>query len=106
LEIKSGMGEGRSVRTAGLADVEGHTRVALAAMPVIPVALHLEEDGGNLIGRGFDFLEADDVRALTRHPVLDFRVTCPDAVDVPGRDPSDWRAQPAVPRRGSPSARD
>ena len=47
-----------------LAHVQADARVALAAVPIAPVALHLAEGRGDLIGRGLDFLQADDVRAL------------------------------------------
>jgi hypothetical protein len=78
------MGEDGALRREGLADVQGHARVALAAVPVAPVALEAEERLGNLLGRGFDFLQADDVRAVALDPLLNLRVTRPDAVDVPG----------------------
>src|SRR4029077_20050727 len=69
-----------------LVHVQGDARVALLAVPVAPVALHAEESGRNLIGAGFDFLQADDVRAVARDPFFDLRVARPDAVDVPGGD--------------------
>jgi hypothetical protein len=68
------------------ADVEADAGVALAAVPVAPVAVEIEEQVGNLLGRGLDFLQADDVRTLPRDPFLDLRVPRPDAVDVPGGD--------------------
>jgi len=36
----------------------------------------------------FDFLQADDIRALTLDPFLDLRLPRPDPVDVPGGDPN------------------
>src|SRR5262249_59666911 len=69
----------------GLAHLQRDARVPLAAVEVAPVALHLAEGRGNLIGGRFDFLQADDVRALLRDPLLDLRLPRPDAVDVPGR---------------------
>jgi hypothetical protein len=67
-------------------DVQADTRIALAAVPVTPVAVEIEEELGDLIWCGLDFLQADDVRAIPRDPFLDLRVTRPDAVDVPGGD--------------------
>ena len=70
----------------GLAtDVEADARITPGAVPVTPVAVELEQQARYLVGCGFDFLQADDIRALARDPVLDLRVTSPDAVDVPGR---------------------
>src|SRR5712691_2546228 len=84
LVIEAGMRKGRSFRGERLADVEGDARVAFAAVPIAPVALHLAESGRHLIRGGFDFLQADDVRALVRDPVVDLCLTRPDTVDVPG----------------------
>ena len=78
------MGECRTLRCQSLGDVQAHARIALAAVPVAPVALHLAQGSGNLIGCGLDFLQADHIRALTFDPFLDLCVTRPDAVDVPG----------------------
>jgi hypothetical protein len=64
--------------------VEGDAGVSLAAVPITPVALHLAEGRRHLVGRGFDFLQADYIRALLRDPLVNLRVTRPDAVDVPG----------------------
>src|SRR5262249_18335920 len=50
------------------------------------VALHLAEGRRHAIGFDLDFLQADDVRALVRDPVLELRLPRPDAVDVPGGD--------------------
>jgi hypothetical protein len=83
LEVEIGMGEGGRVRREGVADVERDARVAFAAVPKAPVAVNAEERGGNLIGRRFEFLQADDVRALARDPFVDLRFTRPDAVNVP-----------------------
>jgi hypothetical protein len=58
--------------------------VAFAAVPVAPVAVETEECLGDLFGCGFDFLQADDVGAITLDPLLDLSVTRPDAVNVPG----------------------
>jgi hypothetical protein len=66
--------------------VKADAGVRLLAVPVAPVAVHAEEGGGNLIRGGFDFLQADDVRAVARDPFVDLRVARPDAVDVPGGD--------------------
>src|SRR5947208_1466507 len=80
------MDERRALGCRALRDMKAHARVAFAAVPVAPVALHLAEGRGHLIGAGLDFLQADDVRALALDPVLHFALPRPDAVDVPGRD--------------------
>lgn len=85
-EIEFRMGERRPLGGERLADVQGDARVAFAAVPVTPVALEIEEKRGQLLGSGFDFLQADDVRALVRDPFLNLRVSRPDTVDVPGGD--------------------
>ena len=85
-EVEGGVGKLRTFRRERLADVQADARVALAAVPVAPVALHLAEFRRNLIGGGFDFLEADDVRAIAFDPLDDLGVTRADAVDVPGGD--------------------
>src|SRR5262249_39492445 len=84
LVIEGGMREGWPIRCEGLAHPERDAGVALAAVPVTPVALHLAESRWNLIGGGLDFLQADDVRTLLRDPLLHLRQPRPDAVDVPG----------------------
>jgi hypothetical protein len=86
LVVEGGMCERGAIRDEGLADVKRDARVALAAVPVAPVALHLAQRGGHLVGGGFDFLQADNVRAVARDPVMNLRMTRPDAVDVPGRE--------------------
>jgi hypothetical protein len=58
--------------------------IAFATVPVAPVVFETEERFGDLFGGGFDFLQADDVGALTLDPLLDLSVTRPDAVNVPG----------------------
>jgi hypothetical protein len=80
------VGEERTLGRDGFADVERDARVALTSVPVAPVALDLAEDKWDLIGRGFDFLQANDVRALLLDPGLNLGVARPDAVDVPGGD--------------------
>ena len=95
LEVEGGMDEGRTLGSrCVLLTCKADAGVALAAVPVAPVALHLAEGGGHLVGSGLDFLQADDVRALARDPFLDLRVPRPDAVDVPGGDLHElsWRA--------------
>ena len=86
LVVEGGMREGGPLGRERLADVQADAGVALAAVPVAPVALHLAEGGRHLVGGGLDFLQADDVRALALDPFLDLRLTRPDAVDVPGGD--------------------
>jgi hypothetical protein len=41
---------------------------------------------GQLLGRGLDLLQADDIRLITREPVEELLLARADAVDVPGRD--------------------
>ena len=69
-----------------LLHVQRDAGVALAAVPVAPVALEVAERRRDLVGRGLDLLQADDVRALARDPLLDLRLARADAVDVPGGD--------------------
>ena len=63
-----------------------------ACVPACPVAAIYESIDAtpshqkDLIGCGFEFLEAEDVRALPADPFLDLGLTRPDAVDVPGRE--------------------
>jgi hypothetical protein len=86
LVIEFGMGELRPLGRHRLVDVKADARISLAAVPVAPVALHLAQGRWHLIGRRLDFLQADDVRTLTRHPLQQLCVARPDAVDVPGRN--------------------
>jgi hypothetical protein len=53
-------------------------------VPVTPVALQLAEGLGHLVGGRFDFLKADDIRALAIDPFSDLLLARADAVDVPG----------------------
>jgi hypothetical protein len=55
-------------------------------VPIAPIALDFAKLGRYLVGGGLDFLKADDVRALTRDPLEELRMPCPDAVDVPRGD--------------------
>ena len=64
--------------------MQADSGIAFPPVPIAPVALHLAEGFRYLVGRRFDFLQTDDVRALMRDPVLDLRLPRPDAVDVPG----------------------
>ena len=70
-----------------------------ACVPACPVAAIYESVDAtpshqkDLIGSGLDFLQADDVRALLRDPVVDLRLTRPDAVDVPGGELQHCRMQ-------------
>ena len=80
----------------------------LRAVPVVPVAEHLEERRGHLVGRGLDLLQAHDVGLIARDPVAHLRLARADAVDVPGGDRQASRRDEApVDRRrarGSPRA--
>src|SRR5437867_4395705 len=86
LVIEFRMREQRPFGCDRLADMEADARVAFSAVPVAPVALHLAERGRHLIRGGFDFLQADDIRALALDPFLQLRLPRPNAVDVPGCD--------------------
>ena len=86
LVVERGVGKRRPLGRERLADVQGDAGVALVAVPVAPVALHLAESGRHLIGCGLDLLQADDVRSLARDPLLHLRLPRADAVDVPGGD--------------------
>src|SRR5439155_27345604 len=106
LVIKGRMNKLRALRRDGLADVQPDPRVALAAVPVAPVPLHLAKGGRHLVGSSFDFLQADDIRALALDPLLHLALARADAVDVPGGDFNGWRARPAARSARLPSARD
>ena len=108
LVVEGGMGKSRPLRRHRLADVQGHARIALLAVPIAPVAVHLTERRRDLIGRRLDFLEADDVGTIARDPFLQLRLTRANAVDVPGRyshgvdhlENNDWPPGPQPARSG------
>ena len=79
--MKAGRSGQRSRRTC-----KRDARVALAAVPVAPVALELEEQQRHLVEAGLDLLQADDVGPVALDPVEQLRLPRADAVDVPGRD--------------------
>jgi hypothetical protein len=62
------MGEDGRLREALLADVQPDTGVGAGAVPVAPVAGEVAERLGNLLGLGFQLLQADDVRLVARMP--------------------------------------
>src|SRR6478609_7586760 len=80
------MREARSLRRECLTHVERHAGIALLAVPVAPVTLHLAESRRNLVGRGLDLLEAENIRALALDEFLQLRLTSANAVHVPGGD--------------------
>ena len=67
-------------------DVQRDARVALAAVPVTPVALDVAQPDGELVHGGLDFLQAEHVRLFALDEGLQLRLARADAVDVPGRD--------------------
>src|SRR4029077_12398141 len=71
-------------------DVEADAGVAFAAVPIAPVPRHVEQGAGDLIGGGFQFLEADNVGMVTIEPLLDFRKALADAIYIPGCDAEFW----------------
>ena len=96
---KSGCEKAGRSGNVGLAQVQADAGVALPAVPVAPVAVHLADGLGNLLRRGLDFLQAEDVGLLARDPLGDLRVPRANAVHVPGGnlqhgsgriDRSDW----------------
>jgi len=68
-----------------LAHVEGDAGVALAAMPVAPVALELAQPDRQLIERGLDLLQAQNVGLFAFNKFLDVRLARANAVHVPRR---------------------
>jgi hypothetical protein len=80
-----GMAEDRIDRKQVLSDVQRHARVSLQGVPerVIVGDLAL---GGDLRRRGFQLLQADDVRPLARQPFAQLRGAGANTVHVPGRD--------------------
>ncbi len=77
-------------------DVYGRARVAFAAVPITPVALHLTQCRWHLVGISLDLLQADDIRTLALNPLLDLALTRPDPIDVPGRELNGGRGQLSV----------
>ena len=73
LVVERGMLERRAVGKARLAHVQADARVALAAVPVAPVALDLAEPHGQLVERRLDLLQAQHVGLLAVDPVLHLR---------------------------------
>src|SRR4029077_19149039 len=86
LEVEGGVLEARSLGEDLAPQVEADARVAAGAVPVAPVAVELAELLGELGGRGFDLLQADDVRPVALQPFEELRGAGADAVDVPGSD--------------------
>jgi hypothetical protein len=68
-------------------------------VPIAPVALERAQRQGNLVGRGFDLLQTDNVRTLTLDPFIDLAVPRPDAVDVPSGK-LQWNLTAVEPRWG------
>src|SRR5262245_23953008 len=66
------------------ANVQTHAGVAFGSVPVTPVALDLAEPQRQLIHRGLDLLQAEDVRLLAIDERLQLRLSSADAVDIPG----------------------
>jgi len=69
-----------------LAHVKPDAGVALAAVPVAPVALELAQPDWQLVNRRLDLLQAEHVRLLAFEVFLHLRLTRADAVDIPGRN--------------------
>ena len=92
LEVKRRVVEHRRQRRDVLADKQRHARIAAGPVPVAPVPLGLVQHRRQLVGLGLDLLQADDVRAVAGDPVDHLRVSCADAVDVPGRDSHSGRS--------------
>jgi hypothetical protein len=67
-------------------DQQGHTRVAFLAVPVAPVVVDVAQLERQLIQRGFDFLQADEVGLFGGEPVEQLALPRANAVDVPGSD--------------------
>jgi hypothetical protein len=55
-------------------------------MPVTPVTLELAEPYRKLLGRGFDFLQAQNVGLFAVEKFLELHVAGADSVDVPRGD--------------------
>ena len=69
-----------------LAHVQPDAGVALAAVPVAPVALELAQPDRKLIERGLQLLQAQHVGLLALDELLQLRVARADAVHVPRGD--------------------
>src|SRR5262249_9486211 len=86
LVVELGMLESRPLREGRLANVEADAGVALLAVPVAPVAFHLAEHRGDLVGGRLDLLEAYDVGVVPLDPRSDLGFAGANPVDVPGSD--------------------
>ena len=78
--------EGRPLGHTGLADVERHARISLAAVPVAPVALEVAQPHRQLVDGRLNLLQAEDIGLFAIEEILDLRLAGADAVDVPRRD--------------------
>ena len=84
LEVERRMQEARRLHAVVLPHQQPDARVALAAVPVRPVALGVGEPQRQLIERRLDLLQAQHVGALALEQVLQLRLAGADAVHVPG----------------------
>src|SRR5205814_2564967 len=86
LVIELRMDEARPARKRALAQVQGDARVAFVPVPEAPVPRKVAERDRNVLRRGLDLLEADDVGRLALDPFQDFGRPGADPVHVPGGD--------------------
>src|SRR5439155_2612420 len=76
------MDKRRPLGSERFGDVKADAGVALAAVPVAPIALHFAESCRRFIGPRLDFLRGDYIGALALDPFLVLRLPSPDAVGV------------------------
>ena len=88
------MGVNRLAGKHLLPEPQGHTRIALAAVPEGVIVLPLD-DVRNLDQLGLELLQADDVGALALEPFLNLRDARANTVDIPGGD-LHYRSSPRI----------
>ena len=86
LEVERWMRHGRRRGGDRLRHEQADARVALLPVPERPVALDVPQLERELVDRGLDLLQADEVGPLARQPGEQLALAGPHAVDVPGGD--------------------
>src|ERR1051325_3025564 len=85
-EIERRVVERRLFRKRIATDVETYPGVSLRSVPVAAITLELTQRRRNLRGRGFQFLETDNVGLLALNPLEHLRFARTNPVHVPGGD--------------------
>src|SRR5262249_8123102 len=85
-EIEGRVAESGRFRTSTAVHEQRDAGIPFGAVPVAPVAFRGKKQRGYLVGRRFDFLQADDVGLLGSQQLLKLTLPGAHAVDVPGND--------------------